>query len=121
VAANDISNLVPLLIAHKINKGVMLYNLAGYIREYSGWDGIRIRLDVTGSGILGLDGSADFVFNFNSRELTVLGNANVTVGLQAGASGAAGIWLGFNAPTNTDYLSRIVQREIGSKRKACSP
>ncbi len=73
------------------------------IFERGNWDVFGVRLDLSGSFGAGGNVSFDFLWNFNSREFSILANLNGTFGAQAGVAGAGGIFLGFNAPDNSAY------------------
>ena len=91
------------LVVNSINDAVERGNLISTMQSLPNWDVLGVRLDGSASSLIGINISGDFLFNFTSREFSLMANLNGTGGLQGGAAGAFGIYLGFNAPTNEVY------------------
>ena len=73
------------------------------IFDRGNWDVFGVRVDGSISAGAGGNASLDFIWNFNSREFSILLNLNGTLGAQAGGAGAGGIFLGFNAQENSAF------------------
>ena len=67
------------------------------------WDVFGVRGDFSISAITGINLSGDFIWNFVSQEFGLLASVNGTIGVQAGISGAGGVFFGFNALDNSAF------------------
>lgn len=97
--SSGLSNQVVQALSSAVTESDFVHTL----RTSGGWDVIGVRGDFGISGLHGLNLSGDILFNFHSLELSAGINANYTLGIQAGVSFAAGVFVGFNAPTNNAF------------------
>ncbi len=67
------------------------------------WDVLGVRVGGGAAAGVGVEGTFDFIWNFNSLEFSIMFNLNGLLGADGGASYYLGLFLGFNANDNSAY------------------
>jgi hypothetical protein len=71
--------------------------------QAGGWDVIGLRGHANVASFLGVDIHVDILLNFSGLEMSVLWGPELNVGAQAGLAAGTGVFLGYNAPTNSVF------------------
>jgi RHS repeat-associated protein len=69
----------------------------------NGWNVLGIRLEYGNGFVIAGQGDLDIIFNFRSWEFSIMFTPGIQIGMVAGASGGAGVFVGFDAPSNDVY------------------
>ncbi|MBK8987678.1 MAG: RHS repeat-associated core domain-containing protein [Chloroflexi bacterium] len=72
-----------------------------WLADNSNWDILGIHIGGGGGAILGGEIGFDFVFNWDSWEVSVMGSLGGSAGMTLGGSIGGGVIFGFNAPDNS--------------------